>query len=353
MRKTIGGQQPAAEQSAAGNLCAVGIDVSKENLSICLDFKNGSRKFSEIRNSEAEIARFAKSGIAGYQGKIVMESTGRYHCLPAVILAEQGFDARVINPLLAKKYFTSSIRKVKSDKKDSEVLAEIAAKEEKLPNRFSLDRSALEIRRKISLLGSLEKQTQQLTATMSDHNETKKQLKIKPSSTEKEIMKTIAKLKKLKQDLEKEIIDGGRREKEAAEKAELYGTIPGVSGYLSVLAAIYFSADYQESSKQWIAFSGLDVSVKQSGKWTGKGKLTKRGNAYLRKRLFSAAWGAMMHDEQFRKYYDYLRKDCNRKYKEALVIISKKIVRIMFELAKSNTVYDPNRSRLFNLPSAV
>jgi transposase len=254
---------------------------------------------------------------------------------------------------MAKKYFSSSIRKVKSDKKDSEILAEIAIKEENLPNKFNQERKSLEIRRQISLLGSLEKQTQQLSATMSDHSETKKQLEIKVSKTEKEIIKTIAKLKKLKRDLEKEIVEGSQEKTEVKTKADLYDTIPGVTEYVSVVAANFFSTDYQSTSKQWLAYAGLDISVKQSGKWVGKGKLTKRGNSYLRKRLFMAAWGAVRHDELFKKYYDHLRNDRHRKYREALTIISKKIVRIMFELAKNNTVYDPDRPLLFNLPSAV
>jgi len=85
-----------------------------------------------------------------------MESTGRYHYLSAITFSENGFDARVINPLITKKYSSGAIRKVKTDARDAEMLAEIAIKEENLPRQFNSSRQDLEIRKKIGLLGSLE-----------------------------------------------------------------------------------------------------------------------------------------------------------------------------------------------------
>ena len=78
----------------------------------------------------------------------------------------------------------------------------------------------------------------------------------------------------------------------------------------------------------------IDISVRESGRWKNKGKLTKRGNGYLRKRLFQAAWGAKMHNDNFKKYYNHLR-DKGKSYVETLMIIAKKIVVIMFNLNKN------------------
>lgn len=327
---------------------AVGIDVSKDKLSICRSLSDQTKKITEIRNIDADISKFMKKSLAGYRGKIVMESTGHYHLLSAIKLTENGFDARVINPLITKKYATGSIRKVKSDKRDSELLAEIAIKEERLPERFKQTRPDLEIRKKISLLGSIEKQLQQFNAIMAGYREIKGQLNLKLSCAEKEMFKTIGQLSKAKDNLEKEIALSSNGNNLATEAVGRYETIPGVSRYLAVVAANFFNTAFQADAKQWVAYAGLDVSVRQSGQWLGKGRLTKRGNPYLRKRLFSAAWGAMMHDEQFKRYYDLLRQK-GRSYVEALTIISRKIVRIMFILAKNKTVY---QSDAVNLPLA-
>lgn len=328
-----------SQKQVSTAICAVGIDVSSDKLSIILRKDDESKEFVEIRNADVDIARFMKNSIAGYRGKIIMESTGRYHLLSAIKLTEAGFDARVINPLMSKKYSSSAIRKVKSDKRDAEVLAKMALVEEKLPSRFNLTRNTMEIRKKIALLGSLEKEYQRLSAIMMDYEETKKNLKLSLSKPEKNLRKMIAGIKDLQEDLEKEIITMAKTDPETAERAKRYKSIPGVSEYAAVIAASAFDKAVCEHTKQWVAFAGLDISVRESGKWKGKGRLTKRGNPYLRKRLFQAGWGAIMNNADFKKYYEDLRKN-GRSYTESLVIISRKIVRIMFSLEKNTAFYD-------------
>ena len=57
-----------------------------------------------------------------------------------------------------------------------------------------------------------------------------------------------------------------------------------------------------------VAYVGLDVAVRQSGTWRGKGKLSKRGNAYARKVLFQMAWGLKQHNQRYKEKYSALRE---------------------------------------------
>ncbi|OUS30692.1 hypothetical protein A9Q98_04085 [Thalassotalea sp. 42_200_T64] len=123
-------------------------------------------------------------------------------------------------------------------------------------------------------------------------------------------------------------------EKEVSELQE----IPGVSEITASLVS-QLETDVKNANS-WVAFAGMDTSVRQSGTWKGKGKMTKRGNPYLRKRLYNAAWGAMMHDEHFKAYYDQLRSR-GRGYVEALCIIAKKILRIAYQVRVNHIKYDP------------
>jgi len=332
------------KQGKGDNLISVGIDVAMESLMICEHCDDGKDKIGEIKNSETSIKRFAKK-LTGmkYQGKIIMESTGRHHLLGAIILAEEELDIRVINPLITKKYSSASIRKVKTDKRDSQILAEIGIKEERLPNRFILNRDTLVLRKKMRLIASLSKQLQNLTTMAREHQKTLKGLKRDLSETEKQIFATIAILKKQKGKLENELENEICEDDQHNQLSEKYNSIPGVSSYVASLTSFLFSNDYHQHSKQWIAFAGLDVSVRQSAKWEGKGHLTKRGNNYLRQRLYSAAWGAVMHNEKFKEYYNYLKENKNRKHREALIIIARKIIRIMFNLSKNNSMYDNSK----------
>ena len=326
-------------------LISIGIDVAMESLMVCELFSDGQKKIKEIKNSDISIKRFAKRlCTANYGGKIIMESTGRHHMLATVVMSEKNLDVRVINPLIAKKYSTAAIRKVKTDKRDSEILAEIGIKEDNLPKSFTLDRKALTLRKKMRLIASISKQLQNLTTMTREHKKTLDGLKCKMSEMENQIFETIATLKKQKEqlelELEKEICEEGKNN----QRAERYDSIPGVTSYVGALAALLFSEEYSQSAKQWIAFAGLDVSVKESGNWRGKGHLTKRGNTYLRQRMFTAAWGATRHNEKFKEYYEYLRIKKNRKHREALVIIARKIIGIMFNLHKNNSFYDAQKA---------
>ena len=323
-------------------LIAVGIDVAMETLAICERHRNKD-KFQEIKNSKTEIKKLAKKlNKDKFKGKIVMESTGRHHLQTALTLSENDLDVRVINPLIAKKYSNSSIRKVKTDKRDSQILAEIAIKEEKLPERFRLGKNELIIKKKVSLIAFLDKEIQKMNASMNEYINNAEELGLKLSKIDKQLKKTIDLLKKQKEELEKEVeemIDNSGCNSDTIQK---YFSIPGVSRYTASVSSLFFSKDYNLSSKQWIAFAGIDVSVRESGRWRGKGKLTKRGNGYLRKRLFQAAWGAKMHNDDFKKYYNHLR-DKGKSYVETLMIIARKIVVIMFNLNKNNECYNASK----------
>lgn len=329
-------------QVKKSELIAVGIDVAMETLAICERYRDKD-KFQEIANSKAEIKKLAKKlNKDKFKGKIIMESTGRHHLQTALTLTENDLDVRVINPLIAKKYSNSSIRKVKTDKRDSQILAEIAIKEERLPEKFHLGKNEIIIKKKVSLIAFLDKEIQKMNASMNEYIRNADELGLKLSKIDKQLEKTIGLLKKQKEELEKEVekmIDQSGCNSDTIQK---YSSIPGVSRYTASVSSLFFSRDYNLSSKQWIAFAGIDVSVRESGKWRGKGKLTKRGNGYLRKRLFQAAWGAKMHNDDFKKYYDHLREK-GKSYIEALMIIARKIVIIMFNLNKNNECYDASK----------
>lgn len=330
--------------SDTATLIAIGIDVSKDNLMFCKKYDNGKKLIFNIKNKKKEIVQMAEEiKSEKFQGKIIVESTGRHHLLSATELSNSNLDVRVINPLIANKYIKSAVRKVKTDKRDSEVLAEIAIKEERLPNRFDGDKNVLKLKKKVSLISTLDKQLQKLTATMNEFKKTGEELELKLTKNEKRIFKLIELLKKQKEELEKEVEKLSTESEYKKDVADRYNTIPGVSSYLASLATLFFKEEeHSQNAKQWIAFVGLDISIRESGNWRGKGKMTKRGNGYLRKRLFQASWGAIMCEGQFKEYYNHLREK-GKSYVESLIIISRKIVTIMFYLSKNKCNYDDSK----------
>jgi len=321
-------------------IVAIGIDVSKETLAVCERYEK-KKRFYDLKNDRREIEKWTKKlKRSGYQGKIVMESTGRHHLPLAVALKNKDLDVRVINPLLSKKYASSSVHKVKTDKRDSEMLSQVALCEERLPETFHLEKREILLKKKISLVAMMDKELQKMKASVKEFNATAQELGFELTVCDREIMEAIKTLGKKKEELEKEI--EMIMEENQSEEVERYSTIPGVSLYGATVFTLFFSTEHNLSPRQWISFSGLDISVRESGHWKGKGKLTKRGNCYLRKRLYQAAWGAIMHDDSFKSYYDLLRKE-GRKYVEALTVIARKLVTIMFNLSLSKQAFDPSK----------
>ena len=267
-----------------------------------------------------------------------MESTGRYHGLCAVLLREAGFRVFVINPLIAKKYQTSQIRKTKTDKIDARLLSLVALMEGKL-SPFEKSREDLALRQKISLLNCLEKTTQRIKASFSNYESSITSLKIKTTEAEENLKESIKQLEKKKRKLEKEIAEIVSQKEGNQSKIKILRTIPGVSEFLASLILFFYNSNDGHKSSQWIAYAGMEITVSESGKWKGKGRISKRGNKYLRKRQFGGAWGAYMHSEEFKNYYQEL-KERGRTHREALNILARKMIRISFSLLKYNKRFD-------------
>lgn len=323
-----------------GRLMGVGIDVSKASLAVAMVYE-GKEQEAEYSNDELGIG-VLRERLRSAEGKykIVMESTGRYHFLVALRLAQAGLDVRVVNPLLAKKYSQSQIRKVKTDKADANNLAQMALLEKKLPKSLSADQCIVHLRQKMGLMASLEKKLQALKATLNDYHHFQQQLGFQPSEVEQQISGLVKSLAKQLDCLEQEISTLILMQDQQSQLATQIQTIPGISRTVAALLSQFLDTSC-EHPKQWIAFVGMDISVRQSGKWVGKGKLTKRGNPYLRKRLYSAAWGACQNYADFQNYYQQLKQQ-SRSHVESLLMVARKLLRIAFAMLKNNLPYNPN-----------
>ncbi|MBU2214003.1 IS110 family transposase [Patescibacteria group bacterium] len=319
------------------SLLGIGIDVSKNELVCAMRYKDHVQHITKT-NTKAGI-RALDNRFKHCACPVIMESTGRYHFLPALLLSEQGYDVRVVNPITAKRYMRSSVRNVKNDPTDATALAQMALLDLKLPETFTLVMNDIAIRQKISLLSKLEKQLQSLRMMQRGYEDVCDLCSVRLSEAEEDMKAHITCLGRTQERLAKELEAIICDDETMKRRVELLITIPGVSRELATILCASLSME-STHPKQWIAFVGLDVTVRQSGNWKGRGKLSKRGNPYLRKRLFTAAWGAQMNDELFAAEYRRLREE-GRAYREALTIISRKILRIAFAVCKKELSYKP------------
>lgn len=322
---------------------AVGIDVAKGTLSVCIRTPEGGERALTLRNIESDISKKLLPQLTYCTGKVVMESTGHYHWASALLLRQAGLDVRVVNPLLAKQYTAGNIRKVKTDPADAAGLARMAAVSDNLPPPFSLSKNRLYLRKKLATLASMTHQLQALTASMTSMREAQNILGV-PLESEAitAVAEVISALKRSLVKLERECVRETKADAQNQEVIPLLTSIPGVSEFCAALSLQWFILTPETTDKSWIAFAGLDISSRSSGTWRGRCKLTKRGNSFLRKRLYAAAWGATMNNADFKSYYTELRSQ-GRAHVEALVIIARKIVRTMFVVQKTQTPFNASK----------
>ena len=127
---------------------------------------------------------------------------------------------------------------------------------------------------------------------------------------------------------------GGERDLERCQP------IPGI-GPLSALAltAIFHQGTYRNADA-FIAFMGMDVRVRQSGRWKGKSKLTKKGDPEVRRSLFNAAMQAR-RNPLWEPYYLALRER-GFSTTAAFVALGRKLARVVFALLQKNVEFDAN-----------
>ena len=97
------------------------------------------------------------------------------------------------------------------------------------------------------------------------------------------------------------------------------------------------------NTNQVVAYAGMDLTVKESGKWKGRTKLSKRGSGRLRHLLYMAALVSLrLKTSAFGEYYRELRK-CGLNGRNALMAVVHKLLLTAYSLLKNDSGYDPKK----------
>jgi transposase len=120
--------------------------------------------------------------------------------------------------------------------------------------------------------------------------------------------------------------------------------VPGI-GPINALTVLAEAGDLRRFGhhRQFLKFCGLDLATHQSGQFRGKTKLSKRGNARLRRTFWMAAQVAIRQRENsFRDKFDrYVAKDRHNPdlRRKAFTAITAKMARVVHALIKAGADY--------------
>ena len=110
-------------------------------------------------------------------------------------------------------------------------------------------------------------------------------------------------------------------------------TIPGI-GYITGLSILSEINDIKQFSKisQLIAYAGVDPSVHDSGEFSSsRGSISKRGSPYLRKSLYQAVLPLCLFNPTFNTYYK-LKRSQGKSHRCASGHVVRKLLRVIYAL---------------------
>jgi len=336
---------------------------------------------------------------------VAMEATGIYHLPLLSFLLENSFKSVVINPILIKSFIGSTtLRKTKNDKKDATSIALFSLKSYQslhlattdaienikplIRERETLSKEIARLKTEIKailtqLFPELSKNTniftrsilnlllkapsrkairnlkkQRIQKILDDTSGNKVRISadeilslaknsiaISDKYLEKVLTSKIRRLIYIQDELSflDTELQNSLEDTDINNDIEILQSIPGIGSVTSKNFMIEISSvEKFKSVKQLCAFIGIDPSVKQSGTSINyRGKISKRGNANLRRTIWQMAIGVIRSCDKFNTYFSKKREE-GKKFKQAVIAVANKLLRTIFVLLKNKTKFDEN-----------
>lgn len=324
----------------------IGIDVSKEEFEAKLMVLTdrfeiqsmGRRTFKNTFNGIEDFIKWSgQKADSSVELEFTMEATGVYYENLAFTLYERGRTIHVVLPNLAKKFAESLGLKSKTDKLDAQSLGKMGV-ERKLTKWQPASKN----------LKQLKALTRERTKRQNDKTRVKNQLHAlensynPPSSSIERYKELIDFFEDQIEAVEREIIHLIKEDEVLNAKIQKITSTPGL-GIPTVACVIAETNGFAAitSIKQLQSYAGYDVQLRESGKWKGKTKISKKGNSYIRKALYFPAYTIIKHSSSHKAFYDRLY---NNKEKSliAATAVQRKLLGLIYTLWKNDTYFDPN-----------
>jgi transposase len=303
----------------------VGVDVSKAQLDICI---SADTPVQTIDNTPASINHWLKTLPAGPVG-FALEATSTYHLAFALRAHRAGHPVYLIDGYRLSRYRDSIGQRAKTDVSDARLLQrylrhEHAALRPWVPPEKDYERLQKLLRRRAHVVKA-RVALQQSLAGLPD---------LRASATA-----LFRQLQQLENRFTRHILQTLARSDWQADFKRCQA-IEGVGPLTAAALTTAFHRGPFKNSDAFIAFLGLDVRVRDSGRSRGKRKLTKKGDPEIRRLLHNAAMSAIKSGRWKVFYQRYLGRGLTTI--QALVIVARKLARTAFALMKNQTEYQPD-----------
>lgn len=324
----------------------LGVDVSKDTLDVAfstIDMQQhvkvkASRKFANTIAGFNQLQKWMESKrVKDVELRILMEATGIYYEQIAWFLYEKEYAVSVVLPTKAKRYLQAIGNKSKNDKIDANGLARMGL-EQRLPLWQPLSKNIYRLR---LLTRQLEDFNNQRTVFLNQlHALSHSAYAVK--EVEKTLKKMVKELEKGISQLEKAIEKHIKEDEVLSSKADKILSIKGVGlKTIAVLLAETNGFATFENQGQLVSYSGYDIIENQSGQRSGKTRMSKKGNAHIRRAMHMPAFGVVRNQvAPFASLYERLIRKGKTKM-QAYVAVQRKLLILIWALWRKDEAYDP------------
>lgn len=314
-------------------LSQLGIDVAKKTFQVCLHLegKRRHKKFDNTPTGFAELAAWlSKQGVT--QLHVCLEATGSYSDALARFLHQAGHLVSLVNPARIKAFAQSHLIRTKNDRLDADLIARYC--EQAKPAAWTPPAPEVsQLQALVRHLDALGETRQQLRNRLTDGPQVEPVL----ISLRKLIKEIEDEMKAVEQQIGEHISS----HPQLKERAELIDSITGVGPKTAakLLGEIPHLGEYKRAS-QVVALAGLNPKEHQSGtSIKGRSRISKTGNARLRKALYMPAIVAMKHNLLIRDFAQRLEE--RGLCKLAIVTaVMRKLLHLVFGVLKTGKKFD-------------
>jgi transposase len=305
----------------------LGLDISKATLSCALlDPTTRTPTWQgQVPNSPAGVAQLLSR--LPPEVAWVLEPTGRYSLVVAQQATAAGRQVLLAQPKKAKKFLESLQERAKTDRVDARGLGLYALTAKLAP--YPIKTEAVE--RLQQLLSARKGLSQALASLEQQVNE----LPYAPEA----LKAAVADLKRRRQELDRQL--AAERQQWPVMRQLL--AVPGIGPVTAAAIAACLASKQFQRADQFVAYCGLDIKVRESGKRKGTLGLTKQGDPELRRLLYLAAQASLRaQGAPFAEQYQRERAK-GLSSTAALCAVARKLARLAWALARSGAPYDPQR----------
>lgn len=314
---------------------ALGVDIAKLKFNACLINTSGKLKHKVFPNTPAGFEHLLewllRQGVR--RAHACLEATGTYSEPLALFLIEAGHRVSLINPAAIKAFAASRLSRTKTDRVDAELIARFTKAQEPpawVPPAKEVRELQALVRRLEALIEMRVAEENRLSSGIT--------VGVVRESLEEHLSYLNEQIKRC-QGLVRDHINnhpGLKRQR------QLLDSIPGVAETTAALLLSEITDIKQyRSARQVAAYAGLVPRERQSGTSVrGRTRLSKIGNARLRRALYFPAITALRCSSFFQAWAEGLRQ--RGKCKMSVIgAAMRKLIHLAYGVLKTGQPFDP------------